>query len=135
MMTPARFVAPVALTLAVTALAGCGANAGSADLDLTPRGEDGRKIANSNGCAACHGSEGEGGVGPTFVGLFGSEVELDDGTTVTATEEYLRESITMPDTKKVAGYRLPMPANDLSREEVDAVVDYIVELADEGTGE
>lgn len=123
---------PAASVVAVIALVGCGANAGSADLDLTPRGEEGRTIANSNGCAACHGSEGEGGVGPAFVGLFGSTVELEDGTTLTATEEYLARSITDPEAEKVAGYRLPMPANSLSPDEVDAVVDYIVELADQG---
>ena len=36
------------------------------------------------------------GTGPTWKGLYGSEVKLVDGTTVTADETYLKESITDP---------------------------------------
>lgn len=132
MMTSIRFVAPL---LAVATVAACGANASNAQLDLSPAGEEGRQIANSNGCAACHGADGAGNIGPPFVGLFGSEVELESGETVVADREYLTESIVEPDAAKVAGYRLPMPTNDLSPDEVEAVVAYIVDLADAGAGE
>ncbi len=131
MMTTLRFVAPF-VAVALAALAGCGANASTTELALSPRGEEGRAIARSNGCASCHGSNGEGGVGPTFVGLFGSEVELQDEDPVVADEAYLVESIVDPDAKRVAGYRLQMPTNDLSEDEVDAVVAYIIDLADVG---
>lgn len=132
MMTCARFVAPL---VAVAVLAGCGANASSTDLNLSPAGEAGRTIANSNGCAACHGADGGGNIGPPFVGLFGSSVELESGETITADREYLVESIVDPDAATVAGYRLPMPTNNLSPDEVDSVVIYIVELADQGAAE
>ena len=129
MMTTRFFTAPVVGLLCLATLTACGANAGDATIDLTPPAADGRSIARSNGCAACHGTNGEGGVGPTFVGLFGSTVELDDGTTVTADEAYLTESITDPGAKKVAGFRLPMPTNNLSDDDVAKVVAYITELA------
>lgn len=121
-----RFVAPIAL---LVALAGCGSDASTAELGLTPQGEDGRRIARSNGCASCHGSDGEGNVGPAFVGLYGAEVVLRDGSTVIADDAYLRESIVAPDAAKVAGYRLPMPTNDLDDDEIDAVIAYIRDLS------
>jgi cytochrome c oxidase subunit 2 len=43
---------------------------------MSPEAERGRRIANTSGCASCHGSDGTGGVGPKFVGLYGSEVTL-----------------------------------------------------------
>jgi cytochrome c553 len=118
-----------ALTLTGTiVLAACGAN--SADLlPLPPVAAEGRSVANKNGCAACHGTNGEGGVGPTFTGLFGSIVELDDGSTVTADRDYLIESIKDPAAKRVAGFRLPMPTNRLTDDEIDQIVDYIEALS------
>lgn len=126
-----RRLAPLVTVLIVGALTGCGAD--GADVALSEAGERGRDITRSNGCAACHGSNGEGGVGPSYVGLFGSERELTDGSTVTADREYLRESITDPAAKQVEGFGVQMPSNDLSEDEVDAVIDYIVELADGGS--
>jgi cytochrome c oxidase subunit 2 len=131
MMTTPRTLALVgALTL--TVLPACGSNAGDGGLELSPTAAEGRSITRTNGCASCHGSNGQGGVGPAFVGLFGSEVPLVDGSTVTADEAYLRESIEEPDAKKVAGFALNMPTNDLSDAEVDQIVAYIIELGDAG---
>jgi cytochrome c oxidase subunit 2 len=122
--------------LLVVALAGCGANGSAATSDpaLSTEGGSGQQLARTNGCSGCHGSKGEGLVGPPFIGLFGSDVELDDGTTVVADRAYLVESIKEPSAKKVAGYRLPMPQNGLSDEDVDQIVAYIIDLADVGEG-
>lgn len=115
--------------MAVVALAACGSN--GSDLDLTDAGQAGYDIMRSNGCAACHGSNGEGGVGPAFVGLFGSEREFEDTTeTAIADREYLARSISDPQAQKVTGYRIQMPTNNLSDEEIESVIDFIVELAD-----
>ena len=48
-------------------------------------------------------------MGPTWLGLFGSERRLEDGTTVLADEDYLRESILDPGKQIVAGYPNVMP--------------------------
>jgi len=88
---------------------------------------EGRRLALDSGCAACHGSNGEGGVGPTWVGLYGSTVTLEDGSTVTADDAYLFEAIRDPSAKKVKGYSV-MPPNSLSDAEVQAIVDYIKTL-------
>lgn len=124
-MTPLRTAAVGLLALAT--LAGCGS--GDDDgRELTPIAAEGRSLMRSNGCASCHGSDGGGGVGPSFVGVFGSEVELDDGSTVTADEDYLARSIRDPGAERVAGYRLTMPTNNLDEEEIDKIVAFIVEL-------
>ncbi len=125
-------------TLALTgalALTACAANSSDADaIPLSPEAAVGRTISRSSGCAACHGTNGEGGVGPPFVGLFGSTVTLDDGATVVADRDYLIESIKEPGAKMVAGFRLPMPTNRLTDDEIDQVVTYIQELSGTGTG-
>jgi len=95
---------------------------------LPPAAAEGRSVANRNGCAACHGSNGEGGVGPAFTGLFGSIVEFEDGSTVTADRGYLIESIKDPAARQVAGFSLPMPTNRLTDDEIDQIVDYIEAL-------
>ncbi len=84
------------------------------------------------GCGACHGSDGGGGVGPAFVGLYGSEVTLADGDAVLADRDYLVESIVDPQAKIVEGYSLPMPRTELTDDEIDAVINYIEELSEVG---
>jgi cytochrome c oxidase subunit 2 len=106
----------------------CGGDAADGPA-LSSEASAGRRIATSAGCASCHGSDGEGNVGPAFVGLLGSERELRDGTTVIADEAYLRESIQDPSAKMVAGYSLRMPTNNLSDAEIDQIITWITELS------
>jgi cytochrome c oxidase subunit 2 len=117
----------VAAAFALAALAvACGDDEPS--VDLSPTAAEGRQIANSRGCAGCHGSDGAGGVGPSFVGLAGSQVQLEDGTTVVADEEYLVRSIVDPGAQLVDGYSLRMPEVSLTDDEVAKLVQYIQEL-------
>ena len=114
--------------LLAACLAACAGNDGRgapADLNLSPAGEAGWQMAREKGCAACHGTDGKGGVGPAFVGLYGSEVPLQDGTTVLADETYLERSIEDPNADKVEGYNLPMPQTNLSDAEIAAILDYL----------
>ncbi len=64
----------------------------------------GRTLYEESGCKACHSLDGSKGVGPTWKGLFEESVALADGTSVTADEAYLIESIKMPGAKTVEGY-------------------------------
>ena len=102
--------------------------AGRAVASCRRRAETGRQVANTSGCASCHGADGTGGVGPKFVGLYGSEVTLTDGSTVVADDDYLRRSITDPGAERVEGYAVNMPVTDLSDDEIEAVLAYIREL-------
>jgi cytochrome c oxidase subunit 2 len=72
----------------------------------------GKKAAAQFGCVACHSANGTKLVGPTWKGLGGSQVELNDGTKVVADDAYLEESIRNPNAKIVSGF-LPnvMPAS------------------------
>lgn len=129
---PHAVIRAVAITaIAGTTIAACGSD-GAPDVALSPAGEVGRDVVRSNGCASCHGRNGEGGPGPSFVGLYGSTVELEDGTTVTADEAYLFESIRDPSAKKVAGYGFTMPENRLTDAEIESVIAFIRDLADTG---
>ena len=58
----------------------------------TPEGA-GQLLAVKNGCVGCHSIDGTPMTGPTWFGLFGSNVKLADGTTVVADEAYISESI------------------------------------------
>jgi cytochrome c oxidase subunit II len=117
-----------AACVVVVGLAACGDDGSDAGPDgLSAEGRRGAELANDNGCSGCHGS---GAVGPRFEGLYGSTVELDDGSTVVADEAYLTRAITDPGAEIVAGFDVRMPENDLGDDDVAALVAYIRELDD-----
>ncbi len=64
----------------------------------------GAELFQANGCYACHSLEGDTIIGPSLSGIFGTTVELDDGTSVLVDDAYLVESILWPDAKRVAGF-------------------------------
>ena len=85
-------------------------------------------MAVSLGCGNCHSVDGSEGLGPTWAGLAGSTVTLDDGSTVTATAGYIEESIRNPDAKIVAGFTAGLMQNNygsLSGDEIAALVAYV----------
>jgi cytochrome c oxidase subunit II len=90
----------------------------------------GERIVKGAGCLNCHAVDGKVKIGPNFRGLFGSTVPLEGGTSVTADEEFLRESITDPGAKIVKGYPNVMPTYKASMppDDVRAVVEYLKTL-------
>lgn len=93
--------------------------------------EKGRTIAENNACLTCHSTDGSKMTGPTWQNLFGHEVELDDGSTVTADEDYLTESIVNSQAKVVNGFAPVMPNYDyLSDSDVESLVAYIKSLSE-----
>jgi cytochrome c oxidase subunit II len=94
---------------------------------------EGRRIASSRGCVSCHTTDGSKGPGPTWRGLYGSTVILDDGKQLTANEAYLRESMLQPSAKTVKGFEkglmeTTIRPNSLSDKEVKALIEYIKTL-------
>ena len=75
--------------------------------DVTPVSA-GEKLFTQLACTTCHVSNGTGR-GPSLNGVYGAKVLLADGSTVTADESYIRESILQPKAKIVAGYQPVMP--------------------------
>jgi cytochrome c oxidase subunit 2 len=128
----ARFALASGITMAMALGAvACGDDAGSdTGPSLPPAAENGRRLAQSSGCAGCHGANFEGSAGPSLVGLAGSEVILTDGTTVIADDAYLTSAISDPAKQLVDGYTLKMPANNLSDAEVADIVAFIKTLAE-----
>jgi len=115
--------------------ASAGGTADAAAVELSAAGQRGQDVAQSNGCAACHGNSGQGGVGPAWVGLYGSDVELEDGTTVVADDAYLTRSITDPGAEIRADSNVPMPKNRLNDDQVADVVAYIRDLSGDPTSD
>lgn len=116
----------IAILALAIGLAAAGCSGG--EEELTGLAAEGRTIAANAGCVACHGANGQGGVGPAWVGLAGSSVKLEDGSTVEADTAYLRRAIVSPDAEIVAGFTVMMPAAQLTEAEVDALLAYIEEL-------
>lgn len=95
-----------------------------------PPAELGAKIYKEKGCNACHSLDGSKVVGPSFKGIFGHSVELQDGSTVDVDENYIRQSILEPQAQIVKGFAPVMPSfkGILSDEDVTALVAYIKTL-------
>ncbi len=95
-----------------------------------PLVDQGRKVFETKGCVACHSPSGESKVGPSQKALFGHKVELADGSSVIADENYIRESIEKPNAKIVKGYQPVMPTFQglISETEMNAVIAYIKSL-------
>jgi cytochrome c2 len=112
-------------------------------VDLSPRmaqtaaptpvtAKEGERLAGLLGCTACHSSDGStlGKVGPSWKGLFGSEVVFTDGTKAIAKEAYLRESIQEPTAKILRGFDksdagMPSYKGVITDSQVEALILYI----------
>lgn len=70
--------------------------------------EAGERLFTSLGCVTCHHGKA-GAQGPNLAGVFGTPQPLDNGTTVVANEDYVRESILDPQSKIVKGFGKVMP--------------------------
>ena len=91
---------------------------------------NGQQMFQQLGCATCHRFDTQGR-GPNLTGVFGKPVLLEDGRTVTADENYVRESILNPGAKIVSGFKPIMPTfqGQVSEENLMALVAYIKSLA------
>jgi cytochrome c oxidase subunit II len=98
-----------------------------------PLSATGEKIFAELGCVTCHRSDTQGR-GPNLQGVFGKPVLLEDGRTVTADENYIRESILDPGAKVVNGFKPVMPTFQglVSEEQLNALVAYVKSLAQPG---
>ena len=86
----------------------------------------GENIAVLKGCTSCHSVDGSTKIAPPWRGIYGSQVELADGTIITADEKYIIESINTPDAKIVKGYtKGAMPTIYLTEDEIANLIAYI----------
>lgn len=78
------------------------------------------------GCSGCHAA-GSSVHAPSLAGLLGRQVHLQDGRTVLADENYVRDSILLPRKDVVAGFEPVMPsfAGQVSEEDLQALIAYL----------
>lgn len=102
---------------------------GSKPEDLS-QAEWGEQLSQTYACATCHSTDGSEMTGPTWQGIFDHEVQLSDGSTVTADENYIRESILEPNAKVVQGFPAVMNTyqGQLNDEQINAIIEYIKTL-------
>ncbi len=87
----------------------------------------GKALIERYGCLGCHSVDGVDRIGPTFKGLFGRKVEMEDGKAFFADESYFRESILDPTAKVVKGFDPVMPTykGTLSDEDIAEIIAYM----------
>ena len=96
--------------------------------------EMGERVAVTKGCMRCHTADGSPHIGPTWLGVYRSEVPLADGASVLADAAYLTESMMDPLVRLRAGFKPVMPSYQglLSPAETAAIVEYIRYLSTPG---
>jgi cytochrome c oxidase subunit 2 len=101
---------------------------GGADGSLADKGA---KLFRKLQCVTCHSATSQA-LAPVLENLYNRPVKLDDGSTVLADEDYLRESILKPNAKIVAGYRRPslMPPyeGEVNEEELLQLIAFLRQL-------
>jgi len=87
------------------------------------------------GCPTCHRFDIQGR-GPNLQGIFGKPVQLEDGRSVIADENYIRESILSPSAKVVSGFKPIMPTFQglVNEEQLTALVAYVKSLTPQAGG-
>ena len=92
--------------------------------------QNGQALFLQLGCSTCHRSDVQGR-GPNLAGVFGKPVSLEDGRTVVADENYVRESILIPTAKVVSGFKPVMPSfqGQVSEEQLTSLVEYVKSLS------
>jgi cytochrome c oxidase subunit 2 len=86
----------------------------------------GERLFTEMGCITCHKPDSAQRA-PMLGGIFGKQVLLTTGATVTVDDVYIRESVVNPVAKVVAGYQPVMPTfqGQLSEEQLIALVAYV----------
>ena len=98
--------------------------------------ENGQALFLQLGCSTCHRFDVQGR-GPNLTGIFGKPVQLEDGRTVIADEDYVRESIVNSQAKIVSGFKPIMPIfqGQISDEQLNALVAYVKSLSQAPAGQ
>jgi cytochrome c oxidase subunit II len=99
---------------------------GGGGMSMAARGE---QLFQQLGCVGCHLNDGSGR-GPSLAGVYGSQEQLANGTSVNVDDSYIRESILTPQMKLVAGYGPLMPTFQglVNEDGVMSLIEYIKAL-------
>lgn len=100
------------------------------EIGLLPLAQRGAKYFQTRACASCHNVDNPiAKVGPSLFQRWGKEETLDDGTKITFDENYVRESMMLPQAKIAKGFPKPSPMpsfqGQVSESELAAIIEYI----------
>ncbi len=104
---------------------------GPKDDPTLPLPERGKRKYVAKGCVACHSTTDANmrAPCPSFVGLWGREEEMIDGTKIVVDEKYFIESVLKPLEKTVKGYiRGAMAPQAITEDEVKLIMEYVKTL-------
>ncbi|MGH8262873.1 MAG: cytochrome c oxidase subunit II, partial [Steroidobacteraceae bacterium] len=92
--------------------------------------KQGERLFHSLGCSGCHAPNATVHA-PDLDGLYGKQVHLSDGQSVTADDAYIRDSILQPSRQITAGYPPIMPSFSgiVGEDEIVKLVAYIKSLS------
>ena len=93
----------------------------------------GKKVYNSNGCAGCHSIDGSALVGPSFKGIWGTKVEMTDGSKHLVDNDFIKQMIEYPNRLVVKGYpkgQMPSFKGILTEKQILAVAAFIKTLGE-----
>jgi cytochrome c oxidase subunit 2 len=96
--------------------------------------ENGAKLFADLSCNTCHLDTGQGR-GPVLKGLYGKQVLITGGQTVTMDDAYIRESVLQPQAKVVSGFQPIMPTFQglVTEEQLLQLIAYVKSLSDTTT--
>lgn len=87
--------------------------------------ENGERLYKIN-CSGCHKVDGQAATGPALNTIWDTDERLMDGSTVKVDENYIRESILMPDAKIVENYGPVSKMNSFTGKLTDKDIDYLI---------
>lgn len=92
--------------------------------------EAGQKLFKTLGCVSCHSPQ-SATKGPNLEGIYGKQVRLEGGSSLTADERYLRESLLDPNAKVVEGFPSNMPTYKglITEEQILQLISYMRTLS------
>jgi cytochrome c oxidase subunit 2 len=91
--------------------------------------QNGERLFASLGCASCHSGSPDAH-GPSLAEVYGSKLQMANGSFVTVDDAFLRDTILNPTMHQVAGYAPIMPTyqGQVSEEGLISLVEYIKNL-------
>ena len=94
----------------------------------------GARVFSDQACDSCHLDTGRGR-GPSLKDIVGTNVELQDGSSVTVDDAYLRESILNSQAKVVKGFQPLMPTFQglISEENLVALIEHVKSMSPKAT--
>lgn len=99
-----------------------------------PAWEGGLDVLRKNGCNVCHSSDGSKLVGPSYLGLYGSTIEVESGgidRETVADSTYIRTAIYNPDADIVKGFNRGLMLSYeglVTEEEIGLIIEYLKHL-------